>query len=189
MKTATQKKCRLKLRSLARNNFQPIELLSFLIITSLILLTSCSKHEAQNDLASKSASPSFPLVNEAPEFMIGQFIDDYDIEYTIDASTWLMDPTTKFNIIQWNKAEQYLLAQNHQDNSSDAGLFVRIDFLNFEGAQKPYEWGFCISAYNANSLAEAKQTIIADRSKPKTGCDGHPFSRMRPLVNKTTSNE
>ncbi len=43
----------------------------------------------------------------------------------------------------------------------------------------PYEWAFCLSAYEASSAGEAEAAEIARREQPMTGCNGFPFSRMR----------
>lgn len=72
-----------------------------------------------------------------------------------------------------------MIAQNDLDNPGDGGLWTRIDWLPLRG-MSPWEWGFCLSAYKAVSAAAAESTRVARRETPRTGCNGHPFSRMRP---------
>ena len=43
----------------------------------------------------------------------------------------------------------------------------------------PYEWAFCLSAWDAPTQADAERADIARRDTPKTGCNGYRFSRMR----------
>lgn len=108
------------------------------------------------------------------------FTDDYDIKYTISDSLWLQHPSAKYHIIRWNKEQQYLIARNGMDNKSEPGLYTRIDYMKFSG-MAPYTWGFCLSVYNAasDSLAEFGPNKT-DRANPRKGCNGYPFSRMKP---------
>ena len=119
----------------------------------------------------------------APSNMIGKFVDDYGIDYDISESTWTMGAEFKLEIIEWNLGEQFLLGQNHADNKHHAGRFTRIDFMPLEQDMRPYEWGFCISAFDAESQSDARNVMIANRDSPKDGCNGHPFSRMKPIEN------
>ncbi|HTD94098.1 MAG TPA: hypothetical protein VK644_09810 [Chitinophagaceae bacterium] len=43
----------------------------------------------------------------------------------------------------------------------------------------PFEWGFCLTVYNAKSDSLATQATPADRNHPRKGCNGYPFSRMK----------
>jgi hypothetical protein len=115
---------------------------------------------------------------EPEQFMYGNFTDDYGIQYEINTKTWRLLPDMTFHILSWNKKEEYLLARNDKNNPSDAGKYSRIDYMKLTG-MTPYEWAFCISAYDASSIQEAEKTEVADRSNPKKGCNGFPFSRMK----------
>ena len=114
----------------------------------------------------------------APSQVLGEFEDDYGIGYSISEREWRQGSVFRFEIQQWHAGDKYLIARNHAGNPSDAGLWTRIDWVELEG-MPPYEWAFCLSAYKAVTAAEAEQTTIANRDTPKTGCNGHPFSRMR----------
>ena len=132
----------------------------------------------------------FPLLTfaqrdkpKAPEFVLGSFIDDYGISYSINDSLWIQNPTMKFHIIKWNHEKQYLVAKNDAANKEDANKYTRIDFMTFTGME-PYKWGFCLTVYNAESDDIAEKTAYVDRLNPKKGCNGYPFSRMKRLESK-----
>lgn len=115
---------------------------------------------------------------KAPDFAIGEFTDDYKISYSISDSLWIQHPNMKFHIIKWNKKKQYLVAKNDSLNASDANKYTRIDYMQFEGME-PFKWGFCLTSYDAETDKIAEKTAYADRSNPKKGCNGYPFSRMK----------
>ncbi len=118
--------------------------------------------------------------NKLPEYLFGNFEDDYEIQYSVSDSLFFMKPDTKFHILSWNTDEQYFIAENDTANEFDGGLYSRIDWMKFEN-MLPYEWGFCLTAYKAPSPDSAKSTKAADRLNPKTGCNEFPFSRMKPI--------
>lgn len=118
---------------------------------------------------------------KAPEMLKGNFIDDYKITYTINDTLWIQKPNAKYHIIKWNEKEQYLIARNDKNNLADGGLYTRIDYMTFEN-MNPFLWGFCLSTYNAKTGTEAEEVKIADRTNPRKGCNGFPFSRMKRVV-------
>ena len=111
-------------------------------------------------------------------YMFGKFADDYDILYTVNDSLWIQEPGIKYHILKWNKIEQYFIAKNDDKNPSEAGLYTRIDYMQFKN-MKPWLWGFCYTAYKAKNDSIAEQALSADRSNPIKGCNGYPFSRMK----------
>ncbi len=115
---------------------------------------------------------------KVPSFVIGNFKDDYGISYEITDTLWVQYPNTKYHIIKWNPDEQFLIAKNDERNKSDGNKYTRIDYMTFNGME-PFLWGFCLTAYKANTDKEAEDTAIADRKNPKKGCGGYPFSRMK----------
>jgi len=116
---------------------------------------------------------------KVPEYLIGSFQDDYNIEYELTEKVFYQKPGTRFHILKWNLDDQYFIAQNDSLNSYDPNLYSRIDWVEFEN-MATYEWGFCLSAYNAATADSAEAVNVVDRSNPKTGCNGYPFSRMKP---------
>jgi hypothetical protein len=127
----------------------------------------------------------FPLVvaaqnkqHTAPSFALGNFTDDYGITYQINDSLWVQNVSMKFHIIKWNPEKQYLIARNDAYNKSDSNKYTRIDYMTFSGME-PYLWGFCLTAYDAETDEIAEKTAYADRQNPKKGCNGYPFSRMK----------
>lgn len=123
---------------------------------------------------------SEPLLfsDSIPAIMLGNFRDDYGIRYTITNTLWFQHPNTRYHIIRWNSKERFIIAKNDAGNSSDASLYTRIDYTIFTQL-KPYEWGFCLSVYNAKSDSAARAGYAADKQNPRTGCNGFPFSRMK----------
>lgn len=119
-------------------------------------------------------------VAAAPPMLLGEFVDDYGIGHRVDALQWLQRPGTRYRVVAWHPDGQYLIARNDAGNRSDPGRWTRIDWMALPG-MPPYQWAFCLSAWNAPTQADAERADIARRDTPKTGCNGYPFSRMRPL--------
>jgi len=117
-----------------------------------------------------------------PAFMMGKFKDDYQIKYTINDTLWIQEPRTKFHIIKWNTDKQYLIARNDAKNPGDANLYTRIDYMTFKDMGE-WKWGYCLTAYKAETNAAAEATAAADHDNPKKGCGGYPFSRMMVVGN------
>jgi len=139
-------------------------ILKLFLIASMLLFTFCSSSE-----------------NEIPDYLIGEFQDDYNIEYQLSKNSFTLKPNNVFHIVEWNIDDRYFIAQNDSLNSYDANLYSRIDWMKLDD-MKPFKWAFCLSAYKAVSADSARSVQIADRSNPKTGCNGYPFSRMKPII-------
>jgi len=114
--------------------------------------------------------------------LLGDFVDDYNIRYTVTSLGITQHPGVKYNFISYNEKEQYFIARNDTANISDGGLYTRIDIMRFSNME-PWRWGFCLTAYKAASAEEAEKTAAADRANPKKGCGGYPFSRMKRVKN------
>jgi len=138
------------------------KLLSFSL---LIVLTYC--------LACTSVS------KEIPKFLQGSFQDDYKIDYELTEKMFFQKPNTRFHILKWNIEEQYFIAKNDSLNPYDPNLYARIDWMKFED-MAPFTWGFCLSVYDATTADSAEIMSTVNRTTPKTGCNGYPFSRMKP---------
>jgi len=122
--------------------------------------------------------PSGPAGAPDP-LVLGEFADDYGSRFTITTAEWFQHPRSRYHIVRWRPDSQYLIARNDARNPSGAGLWTRIDWLPLPG-MPPYTWGFCLSAYRAPSAAAAEASRVARRDTPRTGCNGFPFSRMKP---------
>lgn len=138
----------------------------------LLLLMPFAAANKPKSAVCKSSTETIPAA------LKGNFTDDYGIRYTINDSLWMQHPRSRFHIIKWNVKDQYLIAKNDDANPGEGGLYTRIDYMQFTG-MAPYQWGFCLTAYNAKTDAIAEATAQADRQHPKTGCNGFPFSRMK----------
>lgn len=136
-----------------------------------VCLTSCATQKLP-------ASP-----DGIPSLVVGEFVDDYGIRYTIDDAVWMHHPRASYEVIEWHPDDQFLIATNDTENPSEPGLYTRIDWIVLEG-HAPYEWAFCYTTYDAASAEDALNADQADRTTPRTGCNGYPFSRMRPATNE-----
>ncbi len=117
--------------------------------------------------------------------VLGTFEDDYGNRFTIVPGMWTQHPRARYRVIKWRADQQFLIAQNDAQNPGEPLLFTRIDWLLLPGSL-PYQWAFCLTAYAALSPEAAESAPSAHRDTPRTGCNGHPFSRMRPLSGPTT---
>lgn len=119
-----------------------------------------------------------PYLEDPPSLILGEFEDDYGIRYSITKREWHQLPDARYRIVLWRPDAQYLIAQNDEANPSDPGMWTRIDWMALSDMPL-YEWAFCMSAYDAPTADEAERESNANREKPRTGCNGFPFSRMR----------
>lgn len=120
-----------------------------------------------------------PVPPSVPSMMLGSFVDDYGSRYRITATDWIQLPSARYRIVRWDVERQYLIAQNDSANPTDGGLWTRIDWVVLP-AMPPWRWAYCHSAYRAPRAEVADTVSIARRETPRTGCNGHPFSRMQP---------
>lgn len=151
--------------------------LTSLLVAASTLLAGCrsSPRIDGRESAAAGATTSVP-----PALLLGEFVDDYDNRFTITPTMWTQLPHGRFNVIRWNAGGQYLIARNDSADRSAPGRWTRIDWVLLPN-MAPYEWAFCLSAYDAPTVAAAESTTVARRDTPRTGCNGFPFSRMRRL--------
>ena len=87
---------------------------------------------------------NYVVTDSLPQNLKGDFMDDYGIRYRISDRLWIQHPNIKYHIIRCNTKEQYIIARNDHQNSSEAGLYTRIDYMSFTN-MAPYGWGFCLT--------------------------------------------
>jgi hypothetical protein len=125
---------------------------------------------------------TFPLAAQGdrspPPSLLGDFVDDYGNHFAISSAEWFQAPHGRFRILKWVPSARYLIAQNDSSNSSAPGKWTRIDWVALDG-MPPWEWAFCLSAYQAPTADSAEATRLAKPATPRTGCNGYPFSRMQ----------
>ena len=127
-----------------------------------------------------SCNQSTKNLSTSSSVYLGHFEDDYGIEYRISPTQFIQEPRIIYNIMEWNTKEQYIITQNAATNPSEPNLFTRIDYVALNDME-PFSWGFCYTTYNAASASLAKATAAADKTNPKKGCGGYPFSRMKKM--------
>jgi len=125
-------------------------------------------------------APARPSPATPPAELLGDFGDDYGDEFSLTPTLFAHHPQSRYHIVRWNPAGRYLIAQNDSTNPSAQGRWTRIDWVLLPG-MAPWTWGFCYSAYDAPTADSAEATHVVDRDTPKSGCNGHPFSRMKRL--------
>ena len=115
-----------------------------------------------------------------PGDLLGDFADDYGNTFSLSPSTFMQRPGNTYHIEEWHPGAQFFVARNDSANASDGGKWTRVDWMMLPGMD-PYRWGFCLTAYRARTREAARETAAANRASPRTGCNGFPFSRMRPM--------
>lgn len=118
--------------------------------------------------------------NKIPTKFQGTFEDDYGSKYLVTDSTFQMIPHSRYNVIEWDEQGQYFLVQNDAGNKYMPNLFSKISIAPLQD-MKPFTWAFCFTTYKSNSIEEARAEK-SDASNPKQGCNGYPFSRMKPSL-------
>jgi hypothetical protein len=111
----------------------------------------------------------------------GKFVDDYNGAHEVTDSTWHQGRSAVYRIVKWDSAGRYVIAQNGPTNPTAPGLWTRIDWITLDG-MPPYTWAFCFSAYDAPTADSAEATRVARASTPRTGCNGFPYSRLKPAT-------
>jgi hypothetical protein len=132
--------------------------------------------------ASRRVTPALPVGASAtvlPASLVGEFVDDYDNRYAITPQEWRQLPRSRHHIVRVDAAGQYLIARNDSSNRTAPNKWMRIDWVALDG-MAPYTWGYCYSTWQALTQAEADTVHVARRDTPRTGCNGYPFTRMRP---------
>ena len=127
-----------------------------------------------------SAAATEATVGDAPDGLLGEFQDDYGNRYEISPTMWVQMPHGRFHIRAWQPGERYLIARTDSGNAHAPGMWTRIDWAELSD-MAPYEWAYCLSEYQAASRKEAERSETAVRDSLRTGCNGHPFSRMAPV--------
>jgi len=116
--------------------------------------------------------------------MRGRFLDDYGNAFEISDTLFAQMPHGRFHLVEWHVDEQFVVARNDAANEHDPGQWTRIDWMVLTD-MAPYTWGLCLTAYRAPTRKAARETPPPDRTTPRTGCNGYPFSRMRPVEQGT----
>ncbi|MEM7414546.1 MAG: putative glycoside hydrolase [Gemmatimonadota bacterium] len=116
-----------------------------------------------------------------PQWLVGEFEDDYGIRYSISKNSWVQGNETEYRVAQWDPERREVLVRSSGDGE-DAGAWARIDWVELEDDGSGFTWAFCYSAFDGDSEAAARAAPSADRIRPASGCGGYPFSRMRSLA-------
>ena len=147
----------------------------------LLFILACTPHHV--------TPPTPDAVQPPAELILGTFADDYGETHLVRADEWV-EGHGLLHIVRWDTTQHYLIAWNDSANKYDPGKWSRIDWVEFRG-MAPFDWGFCLSAYDAPTADSAAATRVVHPATPRTGCNGHPYTRMRsiqvvPLAGRTS---
>lgn len=138
----------------------PMTLRSIPVLFALLLVAACAR-----------PSPELALP-------VGSLMDDYSFRYVISDSSWMQKPGNAYVIAHQAWDEQMIILE-HPATDSTTTTWTRVDWIPLEG-MAPWTWAYCYSAWDLPSLQDAFDTAHADRTNPREGCGGFPFSRMQP---------
>ena len=62
-------------------------------------------------LACGGTGPRSPEAGR-PAFLLGRFVDDYGVEYTIDERMWVQHPAARYRVVRWDAAGRYLIGSS-----------------------------------------------------------------------------
>ena len=114
-----------------------------------------------------------------PAFLLGAFVDDYGAEYVITEESWSQG-SSEYHVVAWDAGSSRVLARNADSNPTEAGLWSRFEWIKLDPGSE-YEWAYCHIVYDGESREEARSKPPANRAEPRSGCNGHPFTRMKRL--------
>jgi len=137
------------------------------VISLVAALAACAGHP-----------PRTPSPHPVHHFLLGAFRDDYGSTYRLSDTLFEHLPRSRYRIVEWHLGEQFFIAHNDSANPGEPGRWTRVDWMPLPN-MAPWEWGFCLTAWNAASADAAHATPAADRANPRTGCGSHPFTRMQ----------
>lgn len=137
---------------------------------------------AANPLDLEAGCAGFPWSTISPSVerltIAGVYLDSYGGDNQITDKSWVVvngGDVATFEITQYDNAAGFAVAENGPDNTFNAGLWSRFDYVQFKG-----DWWSCTSAYAAASEQEAADTAAADATDPAaSGCGGQfPWTNL-----------
>ena len=116
---------------------------------------------------------------DPPSFMVGHFVDDYGIRYSITPDSWTQGREARYSVVAWDQAARQVLVRSSVATAAGSDLWTRIDWVELDGPDGEYPWAFCYGAYDQGGREAAQSAPASERRSPRTGCNGFPFSRMK----------
>ena len=97
-------------------------------------------------------------------------------------------PIYRFNIIEINETEKYIIAQNDASNPNDPNLFSRFDYNMLNGDERLW---ICTIEYDARTEEEARSNQTSDFSDAADfrGCGGNGWIPITLSERNTSSPE
>ena len=108
--------------------------------------------------------------------IIGTYIDDFDTDHDITADTWTMSSsfgTSTFDILDFDNAAMFVIAQNGTDNEFNADLYSRMDWTMAGGVLY-----FCQTVFDGADEQAARDAARSDDTDLTMGCGGFAWSML-----------
>lgn len=108
----------------------------------------------------------------------GAFVDQFFYTYEIDATSWdFYGSGTPGTITSWDNDAGWFVGQNSAKDKYNPDLWSRVDFVaDGEG------WLLCQIGFAAKTEADAIAAKPADATDVAKGCNGFPWSELRPGI-------
>ena len=116
---------------------------------------------------------------DPPPFMLGHFVDDYGIPYSITRDAWVQGRAGRYTVVEWDPEARWALLRSGSASASGSEVWTRIDWVELGGPGQEYPWAYCYGAYDQPDAEAARSAPASRRDSPRTGCNGFPFSRMK----------
>jgi hypothetical protein len=141
----------------------------FAITTILtLLLAACEDSPSTDDETDSETGGDMSLA------IAGSYEDEYGDMHTISETEWTISPSAGiFVISQWNNDEMWLVAQNHETNMYNPGLWSRFDWA--WDAEQLY---YCQSVFDGATIDDALAGSADAGDLTGMGCNGFPWTRL-----------
>ncbi|MBN2194370.1 MAG: hypothetical protein JW751_16255 [Polyangiaceae bacterium] len=118
-------------------------------------------------------------IEPLPFSVMGVWVDDYGGQHRVTETVWTQSgfgDRSGFEIVDYDEAAMFAIAQNDVGNSYNPELWSRFDWTEYGGSL----W-YCQTTYGATTEAAARDTPRADDTDPsRGGCSGFAWSRLIP---------
>lgn len=110
--------------------------------------------------------------------LIGMYKDSFDGPHIISNTVWDQGGMMgRFNIEFFDSEQLYIIAQNSSNNAWNPDKWSRFDYFIKEG--KKY---FCQTAYDLETMEDAKETAPAENGNLESGCNGFNWTELLEII-------
>jgi uncharacterized lipoprotein NlpE involved in copper resistance len=151
----------------------------FKVVENALVMLDIEGKPIESSFSEKYRLPKTVDKRAFPAFVSKNLADDYSSIYQITPLKWVQNENSIHHITEWNMEEGYLIAQNDISNEYAPGKWTRIDWVDLDSVQIPYQWAFCLISYKEDAYLTAKTNNIANKNSLINGCNGFPFTRLK----------